>query len=160
MKTITSLLIASGALTTCLARPLQERAIAPWSRQTFKIEDLTLRKSFWNREQVSFNILHASGDPSPSTCVPWDFTTSSPTLYFDQNAWYQCGEDSPFSFNLKDGVLTLMETDNEHGTTLKGENNVGEPPCRAGGDGPEDFVCQFGEGTGPVYIELLEQVHS
>lgn len=114
---------------------------------TYKISDLTLRKSGDNISTMFFDISATNEGTLDFQCSPYDPSTNAAATSFTTGQIYSCGEHSFFSFSYVDGKGQSRKTnlylwqDVSDTTLLAGNAIVPRPVCRAGGAGMSDQVC-------------------
>jgi hypothetical protein len=82
-----------------------------------------------------------------------DFQCAASADAIEDGKYYKCGENSFISFAYqsdRNGLLLKQEVSDD--ITLVGTTTVPDY-CRAGGNGPNDFVCQ---GVSDAYITLVQ----
>ncbi|KNG51615.1 alt a 1 major allergen [Stemphylium lycopersici] len=148
--TITALFAAAGL---AAAAPLEARATeatCPVTTQgdyVWKISNFYGRKpqgTYYN--SLGFNIKATNGGTL-------DFTCSAQANKLEDGKFYSCGENSFMDFAFqsdRNGLLLRQKVSDKityvATTTLPNY-------CRAGGNGPKDFVCQ---GVSDAYITLVQ----
>ncbi|KAK0642402.1 hypothetical protein DIS24_g9084 [Lasiodiplodia hormozganensis] len=116
---------------------------------TYKIQDFTTRKYDGQHiNTMSFKIVAFNAE-TLADCFSEDFV---------MNQRYTCS-NGRFSFTyvdyydwVKPTELSIREETGDQGP-IGGSTNFTTPPCRAGGSGPKDVICQLPESQN-VQVEL------
>ena len=148
--TITALFAAAGLAAAAPFEARQADASCPVSTQgdyVWKISEFSGRKpegTYYN--SLSFNI-------KATNKGTLDFTCSAQADKLEDDKFYSCGENSFMSFAFqsdRNGLLFRQDVSDEitYVATATLPNY-----CRAGGNGPKDFVCQ---GVSDAYITLVQ----
>ncbi|KAH6882162.1 major allergen Alt a 1 subunit [Alternaria rosae] len=147
--TIASLFAAAAVASAAPLEARQVDATCPVSTQgdyVWKISNFFGRKpegTYYN--SFGFNIKATNGGTL-------DFTCSSQADKLEDNKFYSCGENSFISFAFssdRDGLIIKQGVSD--GLTYVGTTTI-PSYCRAGGNGPQDFVCQ---GVADAYVTLV-----
>ncbi|KAB2571464.1 major allergen alt a1 [Lasiodiplodia theobromae] len=117
---------------------------------TYKIKDFTTRKYDGQHiNTVSFKIVAFNAE-TLADCSSEDFV---------MNQRYTCS-NGRFSFTyvdyydwVKPTTLSIREETGEQGP-IGGDTSFTTPPCRAGGSGPKDLICQLPDSQN-VQVELF-----
>ncbi|CAG5163712.1 uncharacterized protein ALTATR162_LOCUS6527 [Alternaria atra] len=147
--TIASLFAAAGLAAAAPLESRQDTASCPVSTQgdyVWKISEFYGRKpegTYYN--SLGFNIKATNGGTL-------DFTCSAQADKLEDHKWYSCGENSfmDFSFDSDRSGLLLKQKVSDDITYVA--TTTLPNYCRAGGNGPKDFVCQ---GVSDAYITLV-----
>ncbi|KAF2823237.1 hypothetical protein CC86DRAFT_298700 [Ophiobolus disseminans] len=146
----TTALSLLAATTLSSAAPLtsrQDTTATPSGDYIWKISNLYLRKPDGKKiNSIGFNIKATNAGT-----LDFDCAASADTI--EDNKLYQCGENSGiwFSFQSDRNGLVLRQDvseDIQYVATATLPNY-----CRAGGNGPNDFVCN---GVADAYITLVQ----
>lgn len=147
-KIIAASLLASAGLS--MAAPLAAREetcpVVQQGDYVWKIDNFYARKLDGKAvSSLSFNIKATNGGTL-------DFDCSS-TNAVEDGKYYQCGENSFIYFAYQaDRSGLLLRQDVSDDIQYVATTTV-PTYCRAGGSGPNDFVCQ---GVSPAYITLVQ----
>ncbi|KAL6710157.1 hypothetical protein ACN47E_009948 [Coniothyrium glycines] len=142
-----SLLAAAGL---SAAAPLEVRQetcpVVQTGDYVWKISDLTARKLDGKSvSSLSFNVKATNGGTADFIC-----STSSAV---EDGKFYQCGENSFIWFAYQDDRNGLiLQHDESDSVQLVGSTSL-PTNCRAGGSGPNDYVCQ---STSDAYVTLVQ----
>ncbi|KAL1607145.1 Major allergen Alt a 1 [Nothophoma quercina] len=146
-KVIAASLLASAGLS--MAAPLEARQdtcpVVQQGDYVWKLDNFYARKLDGKTiSSLGFNVKATNGGTADFNC------TSNGNV--EDNKFYECGENSfiYWAWNSdRSGLLLKQDVsdDIQYVATTTLPNY-----CRAGGSGPNDFVCQ---GTSPAYITLV-----
>ncbi|KAJ4313518.1 Major allergen Alt a 1 [Neodidymelliopsis sp. IMI 364377] len=147
-KIIAASLLASAGLS--MAAPLETRTetcpVVQEGDYVWKLDNFTARKlDGKNIDSLTFNIKATNGGTLDFDCSASDGV--------EDGKFYSCGTNSFISFAFqadRSGLLLKQDVsdDIQYVATTTLPNY-----CRAGGAGPNDFVCQ---GVSPAYITLVQ----
>ena len=156
-----STIAATAFATVASASPLVARQdtcpVVTTGDYIWKIDNLYIRKLDGKSiSSLGFDILATNGGTLNFTCTPYDKSTNAPISgNVEDSMLYSCGENSFIDFawqSDRSGLLLKQSVSN----TIKYVGTTTLPNyCRAGGSGPQDFVC---DGTSPAYITLVQEV--
>ncbi|CAO2654605.1 Nn.00g113380.m01.CDS01 [Neocucurbitaria sp. VM-36] len=145
-----SVLLAAGL---SAAAPLESRQdsttcpVVQTGDYIWKLDNLSLRKPDGKSiNSLTFNVKATNGGTA-------DFDCSVQAEPVEDSKFYQCGENSFIWFAWQaDRNGLLLRQDVSDKIQYIGTATLPDY-CRAGGNGPNDFVCQ---GVSPAYITLVQ----
>ncbi|KAJ4335338.1 hypothetical protein N0V95_008932 [Ascochyta clinopodiicola] len=147
-KVIAASLLASAGLS--MAAPLEARAetcpVVQQGDYIWKIDNFSARKLDGKTiSSLSFNVKATNGGTLDFNC-----TSTNPV---EDSKFYQCGDNSFIYFAYQaDRSGLILRQDVSEGVQWVATTTLPNY-CRAGGSGPNDYVCQ---GVSPAYVTLVQ----